>query len=278
MSQQLDLHYLSRGPADAPPLLLIHGGRDHAHSWDFVAQRLCDKWRVIAPDLRGHGDSAWAPGAHYAMDDFLLDLCELTATLGLSEFSLVGHSLGGNIALRYAGLFPEQVRRLVVIEGLGPAPALVAREDAADIGERLRTWISRRRARADRKPRLYPDADAAVSRMRATNPHLTEKRAHYLVQTGTRRLDDGNLVFKHDPALDLGSPIDLSTAQKHRLWSNVACPTLLVYGRESWASDPAMDGRAAYFRNARVEMFDNAGHWIHHDREAEFIALLREFL
>lgn len=266
------------GPADAPPLVLVHGGRDHARSWDAVARAMAGKWRVIAPDMRGHGDSAWAANGNYAMLDYLLDFRELVRALDLRHFSLVGHSLGGNIALRYAGLYPENVRRLVVIEGLGPAPDIVAREDAEDMGERLRKWMERRDRLNSREPRIYDSFDAALARMRAANPHLRDARARHLVETGVRQLPDGRVRFKHDPALGLDSPVDLSTAQKHALWAQVACPTLLVYGRNSWASNPAEDGRAAHFRDARVEMFDDAGHWVHHDREEAFIALLEDFL
>ena len=69
-----------------------------------------------------------------------------------------------------------------------------------------------------------------------------------------------------------------STDAKNRLWGKIGCPVLLCYGAQSWASNPAVDGRIRHFRDARVEMFDNAGHWPHHDRQAEFIAKVREFL
>ena len=72
VSQRLRLHFVDWGNEDKPPLLLVHGGRDHARSWDWVARELRDDYHVIAPDLRGHGDSAWAIGGHYTVQEFVL--------------------------------------------------------------------------------------------------------------------------------------------------------------------------------------------------------------
>ena len=77
VSQRLKLHYVDWGNEEAPPLLLVHGGRDHCRNWDWVAEKLRDRWHVIAPDLRGHGDSAWAPDGNYEMGAFVYDLAQL---------------------------------------------------------------------------------------------------------------------------------------------------------------------------------------------------------
>ena len=98
-SQRLKLHYVDWGNADKPPLLLIHGGRDHARNWDWVAADLRRDYHIIAPDLRGHGDSQWSIGGSYAMVDYTLDVTQLLGALGLSGVTIIGHSLGGSIAL-----------------------------------------------------------------------------------------------------------------------------------------------------------------------------------
>lgn len=123
ISQRLKLHYVDWGNADAPPLLLVHGGRDHCRNWDWVAEKLRDRYHVIAPDLRGHGDSAWSPDGNYDMDAFVYDLAQLIHQLDLSPVTIVSHSMGGNVALRYTGLYPDTVSKLVAIEGLGPRPS-----------------------------------------------------------------------------------------------------------------------------------------------------------
>jgi pimeloyl-ACP methyl ester carboxylesterase len=91
-SQRLKLHYVDWGNTAAPPLLLIHGGRDHARNWDWVALALRDTYHIIAPDLRGHGDSEWARGGQYAMIDYVLDMAQLLEQLQMFPITIIGHS------------------------------------------------------------------------------------------------------------------------------------------------------------------------------------------
>lgn len=277
VSQGLDLHYVEWGRQDAPPLILLHGGLDHCRNWDWVAAGLCDHWRIIAPDLRGHGDSAHAPG-RYAMECWVHDLTELVRQLDLAPLPIVAHSLGGNIALRYAGLYPERVSRLVAIEGLGPAPAIRAEREAVPVDERLRRWMDRWRVSEARIPRRYAHFEDALARMAAENPHLSPERARHLTRHGTRANADGSWSWKFDNMIRVEQPIDLTAAELATLWGRISCPTLLVYGADSWASNPAEDGRLQHFRNARVSLYENAGHWVHHDRCDAFVAELRMFL
>ena len=121
-SQRLKLHYVDWGNPMAPPLLLVHGGRDHCRSWDWVAESLCDRYHIIAPDLRGHGDSQWLVGGSYVLPDYVYDITQLVHQANLAPVSIISHSLGGMICLQYAGLFPDNVRQIVAIEGLGMPP------------------------------------------------------------------------------------------------------------------------------------------------------------
>ena len=89
---------------------------------------------------------------------------------------------------------------------------------------------------------------------------------------------DGTFSFKFDPALRAFPPVELAGEDAWRLWSLVACPALLIYGAQSWASNPVQDGRASHFRDARVVTLEGAGHWAHHDRREAFIAETRRFL
>ena len=140
-SQRLRLHYVDWGNPDAPPLILLHGGRDHCRNWDWVAADLRRDYHVIAPDLRGHGDSAWSASGHYTMANYIYDLAQLVHQQKLAPVTIVAHSLGGNIALRYSGIYPDNVSRLVAIEGLGPGPRQDAVSDGVPIAERMRAWI-----------------------------------------------------------------------------------------------------------------------------------------
>jgi pimeloyl-ACP methyl ester carboxylesterase len=153
------------GNAAAPPLILLHGGRDHCRSWDWLASAVRSEWHVIAPDLRGHGDSAWSLSGHYSMANYIYDLAQLVHQQKLAPVSIVAHSLGGNISLRYTGIYPETVRRLVAIEGLGPEPRSAAVLGVKPIDQRVRAWVEEQRAQAARLPRRYASLQDALARM-----------------------------------------------------------------------------------------------------------------
>lgn len=278
VSQRLRLNYLDWGNPDAPKLLLVHGGQDHAHNWDWVARALRHDWHIIAPDLRGHGDSAWSPDGAYTMPYYVADLAQLIHQLGPEPVSIIGHSLGGNIALRYTGLYPDRVRRIVAIEGLGPSPKMLAERNAIDFREHWRTWIDQRRALSARVPRRYATIEQALERMRAENGHLSAEQARHLTVHGIARNEDGTFSWKFDNYVRSALPLDLSDDQIHAVWNAITCPTLLVYGDDSWASNPERDGRARHFRNAEVISFADAGHWVHHDRFDAFIDAAARFL
>ncbi len=146
ISQRLRLHYVDWGNPAAPPLLLVHGSRDHCRSWDWVARALARDWHVIAPDLRGHGDSDWSPDGTYSMSAFVYDLAQLIHQLELQPVTIVGHSLGGSVSLRYTGLYPDAVRKLVAIEGLGLPPEKHVKQETVPMVQQLRTWIDREAA------------------------------------------------------------------------------------------------------------------------------------
>ena len=278
ISQRLSLNYVDWGNEDAPPLILVHGGRDHARAWDDVAIGLRAQFHVIAPDLRGHGDSQWADAGGYPLVNFVFDLAELIHHLGYPKVTLVGHSLGGNIALRMAGIYPEKIGKLICIEGLGPSPSAARQLADQPVTARLQGWVDEQRKLAAHTPRGYPSLETAISRMREQNPHLSADLARHLTVHGVRQNDDGSYIWKFDPYLRSWPPIDLTRAEIIDLWKNITCPVLLVYGSASWASNPATDGRAANFRTADVALIEGAGHWVHHDRPRDFMAAVQSFL
>src|SRR6202789_3834151 len=122
-SHRLKLQFWDWGSEGKPAMILVHGGLDHARNWDWVARVLRDDYHVYALDLRGHGNSAWAPGATYSMAEHVLDLSVLIDIIDKGPVKeplrIVGHSLGGMIALHYAGVFPERVLKVISVEGIG---------------------------------------------------------------------------------------------------------------------------------------------------------------
>jgi pimeloyl-ACP methyl ester carboxylesterase len=212
------------------------------------------------------------------MAGFIYDLAQLIHSRGLAPVTIIAHSLGGSIATRFAGSFPDQLRRLIAIEGLGPSPKLEAKRAATPIDERLATWVGELRQLAARQPRRYVSIEDAFARMRDENRHLSEAQALHLTRHGVRQNEDGTFSWKFDNYIRASTPYDMTPEEVRHLWSRVTCPTLLVYGSESWASNPAEDGRAAHFPNARVELIQGAGHWVHHDRLEAFLRIAIPFI
>jgi len=277
-SQRLRLHYVDWGNPSAPRLLLVHGGRDHCRNWDWVAEELRKDWHIIAPDLRSHGDSQWSPDGNYSMSGYIYDLAQLIHQQELAPVTIVSHSLGGNISLRYAGIYPDKVRKLVSIEGLGPSPRMIAERKKKDIAQRMQEWIEENRKLSGRLPRKYPTIEDAFKRMQDENKHLSPEQARHLTQHGVNQNEDGTYSWKFDNYVRTWPPYDMRGRDMQLLWSRIACPTLLVYGKESWASNPDEDGRIAHFKDAKVLYFDDAGDWVHHDQLEGFVRTLREFL
>ena len=278
VSQRLRLHFVDWGNEAAPPLVLVHGGQDHCRAWDWVARRLAADWHVIVPDLRGHGDSQWADAGGYTMAGFIHDLAQLIDQQGLAPVTVIGHSLGGSIATRHAGVFPETVTRLVSIEGLGRSPKQEQALARQPIEERMRDWVAEQRRLAGRAPRRYASLDEALDRMQGENKHLSAEQALHLTRHGVRQNEDGTYSWKFDNHVRAMPPYDMTGDEIRRLWSRIACPTLLIHGADSWASNPATDGRAAHFQDATVVSIEGAGHWVHHDRLDAFMAVVLPFL
>ena len=283
-SQRLTLSYAAWGDGAAPLLLLVHGGRDQKRSWDWVASELAADYHIIAHDLRGHGQSEHVSDGGYNIMDHVFDLASLiyhlkeTHGTKADHFTLIGHSLGGNIAVRYAGVFPEQINRLVAIEGLGLSPRMLEERRKEKLEDRLQNWVEQRTRLSARTPRIMTDYTEAASRMRAAHGHLSGEQIAHLTRHGIRDNPDGTVSWCYDPAGMGRSPSDISQAEFEALWARITCPTWLVYGADSWASNPKRDGRARHFQNATVTEIPNANHWVHHDAFDVFMGKLKIFL
>jgi pimeloyl-ACP methyl ester carboxylesterase len=278
-SDRLKLQFWDWGQDNLPPLLLVHGGLDHARNWDWVARSLREHFHVYAMDLRGHGNSAWAPGAMYSVAEHVLDLATLVDLLsgdaGGGPVHLIGHSLGGIVTLSYAGLYPDHVRKVIAIEGLGFPVAHRIHKPAA---ERMRIWIDNVRKTEQREPQSYPTLEAAVARMKEANPHLSEEVAQHLTVHGTNWNSDGSLSWKFDNYVRSIPPYGHDIDDQRAVYGEITCPVLLVWGRESWMPDPDTEDRALAIPNRQVLKVDGAGHWVHHDRLELFLEESTRFL
>ena len=279
ISQRLRLRYVDWGNPSAPPLILLHGGRDHSRSWDWTAQELRRDWHVIAPDLRGHGDSDWSPSGDYGGMANLYDLAQLIHQLKLAPVTIVAHSYGGNIALRYAGVYPANVKKLVAIEGLGPSPKMLAERLAKPIDARLRDWIDAKRGVAARTPRRYATLDDAFKRMKEENDHLSDEQARHLTIHGVSQNEDGSYSWKFDPYMRVFPPFDIAQDRRRKRYgrrspARRSCSTAPTAGPRTRRRTAAPNTSST----ARVVTIKNARHWLHHDQFDKFMAELRAFL
>ena len=259
-------HYTEWGAAAAPPVVLLHGITGHARTWDDEARLLAERRHVLVLDQRGHGDSDPAPDGDYGDDALLGDLDAFVQALGLGRVSLLALSLGGRVAINYAGRYPARVERLVVVD-IGPEIAPAGR---ARVGTLMAT-----------APERFASIEDVITHMRANAPRYTDAMLRHRAQHAVRPLPGGGFTWKYDRALRdairqgrLRVPADLWSQ-----WRAITCPTLLVRGAESDVlSEDTAKRMIDALPAARLVVVADAGHTVPGDQPAVFQALLREFL
>ena len=218
-------------------------------------------------------------GGAYNQIDYVYDIAQLIHQKKMEDVVIMGHSLGGAISLLYTALHPQNVKKLIAIEGMGPPPKMIEERINIPIQKRLEAWFSDLRQSSARRVKRYPSIEEAFQRMKEENPHLSTEQARHLTIHGSNQNEDGTYSWKFDNYVRNFSPIGLPFDQTGELYQNITCPTLLVRGEESWASDPEKDGRLARFRcDVESTSFKNAGHWVHHDQLEPFVERVNQFL
>jgi len=259
-------HYTEWGAPSAPAVIFLHGITGHARTWDDEARLLAGRYRAIALDQRGHGDTDPAPDGDYSDAALLGDLEAFVDGLGLARVTLVALSLGGRVAINFAGRHPGRMERLVVID-IGPEIAPAGR---ARVGMLM--------AHA---PETFATLDDVVVHMRANAPLYTDAMLRHRAQHAVRALPGGGFTWKYDRALReairqgrMRVPADLWPQ-----WRAIQCPTLLVRGSESdILTDEIAKRMTDALPHARLAVVEAAGHTVPGDQPAAFQALLREFL
>ena len=248
----LRFHYVDWPNDQGPALVALHGISSQARMWDGLAAAIGDRWRLVAPDLRGHGQSEWA--ADYSPLRMAEDVAQLVTHLGPSKFNLIGHSMGGRVAMLYAGMHPDAIERLVISD-IGPdrsgaPPALPRRREFATIDE----------------------ARDEVKRLRGTAP-TTDALRHNL-----RQREDGRWVWRYDPELlTKRSPVD-----RDRFWSalrNMPAPVLVLRGANSTVlSRSSAETMVAAIPHGSLVEIAGTGHGLWMERPREFAEAVRLFL
>jgi pimeloyl-ACP methyl ester carboxylesterase len=264
------LHAVERNPQGSPALLFLHGYLDHCRGFEWLIAALPSAWRTIALDFRGHGRSGHVPGGLYHLTDYLADV-ELTLdACGVDRVHLVGHSLGGTVALLYAAGRPDRVASLTAIESLGPPGA--GRDRTV---ERLRQYV-----RDLHKPplkRVYPSVETAAARLRHNNPSLSEAAALQLARHGTHPVE-GGVQFTFDPAHRRRFGVALEEPQTLAFLRAVACPVLVIAGSRGFSFDEErMRARLGALR-AREPVRIDGGHHVHLDSPQEVARVLASFV
>ncbi len=275
-----------------PPLVLLHGWMDVGASFQFMVDalgaRLRQHRRIIAPDWRGFGQTPGTGADHYVFADYLGDLDFLLDALAPEQpVDLVGHSMGGNVAMLYAGVRPERVRRLVNLEGFG-MPAT----NPADAGPRYARWMDELRKLHSEELQLkpYPTQQAVAQRLMKTNPRLAPAKATWLAQhwADERTLSDGTRqwLIRGDAAHKIVNPTLYRVDEVLSIWGQISAPVLAVQASDNslaqWFQGrytlDEYHQRLKSVPRVQVAHIENAGHMLHHDQPEVLAGLLEPFL
>jgi len=282
----LSHHVLTWGDPAAPKLFLLHGWMDVAASFQFLVDAFARDSYVIAPDLRGFGRSEWQPQGYW-FADYVADLEALLEVFAPGEaVDLVGHSLGGNIVMVYAGARPARVQHVVSLEGFG-----IPAEDATRAPVKIAKWLDALVAPPEFAP--YANLDAVADRLQKNNPRLPRDKALFLAGYWAETTADGSARLMSDPRHKLPFPTTYRVEEAFAVWRKVTAPTLWVAAADSaipkWLDDhpegeAGTDGlggvrrRMAYVGDARLVIVPDASHMLHHDQPAAVAAAIEAFL
>ena len=269
---------------DRPLLLLLHGWMDVGASFQFMVDALAAlegsrRW-IVAPDWRGFGRTAFSGSDSYWFPDYLGDLDALIDALSPTQpIDLLGHSMGGNVVMGYAGVRPERVRKLINLEGFG-MPA--TRPEQAP--KRLRQWLDELKAPAAFKP--YASAEAVAARLVQTNPRLARDKAAWLATRWAAQQADGQWALLADGAHKRVNPALYQAEEAVATWAAITAPLLWIEGGETdmtkfWGQrygHAEFEARLARVANVESTTLPDCGHMLHHDQPGALAARLLKFL
>lgn len=248
----------------APDLVLLHGYTGHARSWDGFAQAMTDRYRVLALDQRGHGESAWAPADQYGVEDMANDLRAFVSALGLQRVTLLGLSMGGMVTMAYAGSRPPELAACVIVD---IAPEVMAVGASA---------IQNRQQESD----VFASREAAFAALRTTNARPPEAQQRHRSDYNLMRTDDGKWTYRYDRALR--SPQTLRRRDVAAGWrdcANINVPTQLIRGDLSDILSAEVAQRmVATIPGAQFALVENSGHSVPLDAPDGFLKAARQFL
>jgi pimeloyl-ACP methyl ester carboxylesterase len=271
-----------------PPLVMVHGWMDVAASYQFVVDAFSEAFAtgrlIIAPDWRGYGQTALPGTDNYWFPDYLADLdCLLDQVAGDQPVDLVGHSMGGNVAMMYGGVRPERIRRLVNLEGFG-LPA--TRPSQAP--ERYAKWIDQIKAlqRGEVDLKTYDSAEGVARRLMKTNPRLQADKAHWLAQHWAAPDAQNRWVILGEPAHKIISAHLYHLDEALATYQRISAPVLSVTASDDslgqwWKGQYNLaqyQERLLSVPRIQQAVVQDAGHMMHHDQPDELARLIDAFL
>jgi pimeloyl-ACP methyl ester carboxylesterase len=274
--RNLRYHVRTWGDAGSPKLFLLHGWMDVSASFQFLVDRLEREWYVIAPDWRGFGLTAWAPGGYW-FPDYYADLDALLELYAPGEpAQIVAHSMGGNIATTYAGMRPHRVGKLVSLEGFG-----ASRTAAEDAPKRYTRWLDQLRDPPTFK--TYASFAEVAARLQKNNSRLKADKALFLAQHWAREVEGGSVSLHSDPRHKLVNPVLNRLDEILACWRRITAPVLWVSGAQStamgWRGDSGaqLAERKAAFKHFEEATLEDCGHMMHHDQPEQLAAIIEHF-
>ena len=270
-------YYVSEwGDSGNPLLVLSHGWGDTGTTFQFLVDALRKNWFVIAPDWRGFGESQLVAQSYW-FPDYIADLSSLLDIYSPNDpVNLLGHSMGGNIAGQYAGIFPERVASLVNVEGFG-----LAARSAEEAPENYRRWIES--ARQNNAYGRFETFDDLAARIQKRSPRMPPERALFVAMEWGKQDSAGMVVIKADPAHKLPNAVLYRREEAYACWRRVTAPVLAITGAKSEFSlgtHPQIEGdaRSLPFPDLRTATIEDTGHMIHFEQPAALAAIVEEFL
>ncbi len=262
----LRIHYLDWGNQNLPAIVMLHGTRSYAHVWDEVASKFADRYRILAVDQRGRGDSDWSPNAEYYVDNYVSDLEQLVDSVGVESFILMGHSVGGVVTMVYSARHPEMVKA-AVIEDMGPRP------------DTPNTGADRQRRSFDSTPLEFATWEEAAAYWRNDRPMISDEALKLRVGYTMKQQSNGKITWKYDFR---GIRKSLDKAMQIDQWPhirNIKCPTLLICGEVSnLTSRETAAAMVAANPNIRTVEIPGASHTVHEEQPDAFNRELDKFL
>jgi pimeloyl-ACP methyl ester carboxylesterase len=271
----LRYHLRRWGDPAGRPLVLLHGWLDCAETFAPMIEALPARWQVIAPDLRGFGDSEWPQDGYYFWD-YVGDLDAIVRHYCLDQpFVLVGHSMGAQVASLYAGVRSECVSHLVCLDGL-----MLPDIPPQRVTSRARQWLEE--LREEPFDRVYESWSELASAVRRMHPRIDAERARFVAHCWAREARDGSIRLRSDPRHRRLSPVPYRVEESIAVWREVRAATLFVDGalsplRKLIGEDEIARRRSA-FRDHHVASIAGAGHMLHLDAPAETAAAIAAFL